>query len=149
MRGGGDHVKHTLWLHVFSRFRFSFHVGCYKVHCGPSPLEPDLSAEPFLRMQGCDHKWTALRQDGSQTPGTCTPWGIGISIILKECLISNFELLTSASSHRRVSKTLEQVVVDTACCLWERGSGIAPFPENMGSLAEMLLTSILLPVVYW
>ena len=55
---------------------------------------------------------------------------------LKECLVSDFELLTSASSHRKVSETLEQVlvVVHTACCLWERGSGIAPFPENMGSL---------------
>lgn len=144
------------------RLRFPFHVGYYEVdpeHTTPSLLEPDLiSAEPLLsmlRMQYLHHMArdviTSGQNHDGMDPKLHVPPGELTSLRclnLKECLVSDFELLTSASSHRKVSETLEQVLLllHTARCLWERGSGFAAFPENMGSLwvgvAERLVWSL-------
>lgn len=131
------------------RLKFPFQVDCYTVdygHSTPSLLEPDLfAAEPLLsmlRMQYLYHLESGVIASGENRDGVDpklqVPAGELASLRclnLRECLASSLELLMSASSHRRVTETLEQVsvMVHTTCCLGGKGSGIS-FPQNVGSL---------------
>jgi hypothetical protein len=97
----------------------------------------------MLRMQYlyhmARHVLTSGRNDENLDPKLLVPAGELAALHclnLRECLVGDLELLMSASSHQKVSETLEQVsvVVHTACCLCERESGLFPLPESVGSL---------------
>lgn len=132
------------------RLKFPFEVESYDQdheNTTPSPLEPNLfTAEPLLgmlRMQYLYHSARDIIIEGKNSTGLDQKLQIpGSDLVVLRCLnlrqsLSDYlKLLASASSHRKVTETLQHIliIVHTIHCVGgERGSGTS-FPDDIGLL---------------